>query len=112
MVVGAEAAKLNFLGVLDLFGVAVSPFHGHFGICVCVYQHVERTVSIQNGEKSDRRCDLAEDGLDFFLDFLLGLFDRGLGGLRVSVSVDCEISLDISMASLGDLPGRGILLVG
>jgi hypothetical protein len=50
--------------------------------------------------------------LDFFLDFFLGLFDWGLGGLGVRVSVECEISLAISMISSDGIPGGGILLVG
>lgn len=52
MVVGTEAAQLDLFCILDLLGVTVAPFHGHFGVGIGVDKHVECAISVQNGEES------------------------------------------------------------
>ena len=86
MVVGAEASKLDLLGVFNLLGITVAPFHRYIGVCVSVHEDVECAVAVENGEEGDRGSDLAENRLDLFLDFLLGLLG-GFGGCSFAVSV-------------------------
>ena len=79
VVVGAETPELHFLGILDFLGVAVAPFDGDFGVSVSVHQDIECAVAIEDGQEGHGGGDLSEDGLDFVLDFLFGLFNRRLG---------------------------------
>lgn len=68
-----EAPQLHLLPVLNLLCVAVTPFHGHLGVCVRVDQNVERAVPVEDGQESCRRGDLPEYSLDFVLDLFFGL---------------------------------------
>lgn len=86
VVVGAEAAELDLLSVLDLLGVTVTPLHGDIRVGIGVDENIECAIAIENGEEGDRGSNLAENGLDLFLDFLLSLFNR-LGGWGFAVSV-------------------------
>jgi hypothetical protein len=87
MITRTETSQLHFLAVFDLLCIAISPFHGHFRVSVCVDQDIEGAVSgIELREECDRGSDLAENGLDFELDFFLGLFWRRLGDLAISRS--------------------------
>lgn len=86
VVVGAEAAELDFLGVLDLLSIAVTPFHRDIRVSIGVDEDVESAIAIENGEEGDGGSNLAENGLNLFLNLLLRLFN-GLGGGAVAVSV-------------------------
>lgn len=46
VIVRAEASELDFLRVLDLFGITVTPFNGDFGVCIRIYKDVEGAVTI------------------------------------------------------------------
>ena len=84
MVARAETSQLHLLPILNLLRVAISPFHRHFGVRICVDQDVERAIAgIELGQEGHGCCDLAEDGLDFELDLLLCLLRDRLR--RVSV---------------------------
>ena len=83
MITRAETSQLHFLAIFNLLGVAISPFHWHFRVRVCVDQDIERAVAcFQLWKEGHGGGDLAEDGLDFELDFLLCLF----GGWLRSIS--------------------------
>jgi hypothetical protein len=86
VVVGAEASQLHLLGVLDLLGITVAPFHRHVRVSIGVDEDVEGAISIENGEEGDGGGNLAENGLDLFLNFLFG-FLNWLGSWGVVVSV-------------------------
>lgn len=90
VVVGAETPELHFLGVLDLLSVAVAPFHGDLGVGVGVHQDVECAVAVEDGQEGHGSGDLSEDGLNFVLDFLFGLFNRRLG-ISVETALEAEI---------------------
>lgn len=116
MIVRAEASQLHLLGVLDFLGVTVSPFHGHFGVGVGVDQHVESAIAIQHRKECNGSGNLAEDCLDFFLDFLFGLLD-GLRGLGVRIAVWCkavllvELGMAMKVLERMNLPWGRILFV-
>lgn len=76
----AEPSQLHPLPVLNLLGIRISPLDGHLAVGVGVDEHVEGAVAVELGEECDARGDLAEDGGDFGLDFLLGLFGSHGGG--------------------------------
>lgn len=98
MVICTEAPQLHFFGVFDLFGVAVAPFDRHFGIRISVDQDVEGTVSVQNGEESNGRSNLAEDCLDLVLDLFFGLLD---GGLCLGIGISARF---ISVSNVYTMP--------
>jgi hypothetical protein len=77
---------LHFLGVLDVFGITVTPFQRNFGILVGIDQDIEGAVAIKHGQECDGSCDLAEDGLDLLLDVLICLFICLLGCAVAKVS--------------------------
>ena len=79
----AEAPELHLLGILNLLRIAVTPFHRHLGVGVCVYEHVEGAVALELRQEGNRSRDLPEDGLYLVLNLLLRLF---WSGLRSSVS--------------------------
>lgn len=83
MVIRAEASQLHLFSVFDLLGVTVAPFNRHVGVRIGVYKDVERAIPVQDRKKRNRGGDLAEDGLDLVLDFLLGFLDD----FRLVVSV-------------------------
>lgn len=88
VVIRTEASQLHFLGILNLFGIAVAPFDGHIRVCVSVHEDVECAVSVQNWEEGDRGRNLAKDSLYLFLDLFLGLLNRSRTLIfRVSVAV-------------------------
>lgn len=112
MVVGTEASELHLLCVLDLFGVAVAPFHGDLGVGIGVYQDVECAVAIQDGQECDRCGDLAEDSLDFVLDLFLGLLNGGSGlGILITVEGEAWLAGWSGMHNNRDLPRGCVLLV-
>lgn len=84
MVVGAEAPKLYLLGILDIFGIAVTPFDRNFRVCICVDKDVECAVAVQHGKECNRGSDLSEDSLDLLLDLLFCFLS--FRGLRVGIS--------------------------
>lgn len=88
VIICTKASQLHFFGVLDLLGVTVAPFNRHFGVCIGVDQDVEGAVTVKDGEESNGRGDLAEDCLDFVLDFFFGLFDGGCG-LGITAENEC-----------------------
>lgn len=75
MIIRAEASQLHLFSVLDLLGVTVAPFNRHVGVRIGVYQDIECAVPVQDRKKRNGGGDLAEDGLDLVLDFLLGFLD-------------------------------------
>ncbi len=80
MVRGAKTPQLHLFSILDLLGIAVPPFHRHIAVCICIHQYIERAVTFQLGQESDRGCDLSEDGLDLGLNLCVGLLWRwGMG---------------------------------
>ena len=78
MIARAEAPQLHLLGILNLLRVTVTPFHRHFRVGVCVYEHVEGTVTLELRKESNRCRNLSEDGLYLVLDLLLCLLRSGL----------------------------------
>ena len=83
MIARAETPQLHLLPILNLLGVAISPFHRHLRVRVRVDQDVERAIArVELGKEGHGGGDLAEDGLDFELDLLFGF----LGGWFGSVS--------------------------
>lgn len=87
---GTKPPQLHPFPALNLLGVAVPPLHRHLRVGVGVHQHVEGAVAGQLREEGHRRGDLAEDGGDLGLDFLLGLFGFGFGSCRgCAVFVGC-----------------------
>lgn len=72
-----EAPQLDLLGVLDLLCVAVTPFERHVTVGIGVHQDVECAVAVQHWQERDGCCDLAEERLDFLLDFGLRLLGSG-----------------------------------
>ena len=53
MIARTEASQLDFLSILDLLRIAVSPLDGDIGVCVGIYQDVECAIAIENREKGD-----------------------------------------------------------
>lgn len=49
MIACAEAPQLHLFAILDFLGVAVTPFEGDFGICVCIDKYVECAVAVKHG---------------------------------------------------------------
>lgn len=86
VIIGAEAPELDLLCVLNILGITVTPFHGYLGVSIGVDENVECAVAVEDREECDRGSDLAENGLDLLLDFLVG-FLNGLGGWGVADSV-------------------------
>lgn len=82
MAIRREAPQLHFLGVFDLFGVAVAPLERHLAVGVRVDQHVEGAVAVEHWQEGDRRRDLPEQRLDLLLDLGLGFVGGGRGGGR------------------------------
>ena len=91
MITCAETSQLDFLSILDLFGVAVSPFHWHVGIRICVHENVECTISVEDWEEGDRGSDLAEDSLDLLLDLVFGLLRLSGGRCRITRSMSVQL---------------------
>lgn len=87
MVVCTETPKLYLLGILDLLGIAVTPFYRNIGVGVGIHKDVEGAIAIQNGEEGDRGCNLAENSLDLLLNLFFSLLDR-LDSLRLRISVE------------------------
>ena len=82
MIARAETPQLHLLPVLNLLRVAVPPFHRHLRVRVRVDQDVKGAVAgIELGQECHGRGDLAEDGLDLELDFLLRLLRGRFGGV-------------------------------
>lgn len=105
MIICAEASQLYFLGVFDLFGIAVAPFNGHIRVRVGIYQDVESAVPIQDRKEGNRSGDLAENRLNLVLNLFLGFFDRLLVVSAVLVSASRVTALQLN------IPGCRILLV-
>lgn len=111
MITRAKTPQLHLLRILDLLRVAVAPLHRHLGVGIRVHEDVERAVALELREEGDRGCDLAEDGLDFVLDFLLCLLGRRVGGSICLLA--CYTSRRISSVGLREsLLGCCVLLVG
>lgn len=84
MIARAETPQLHLLSIHYLLCVAISPFHWHFRVRVCVDQDIECAVAgIELRKERYGGCDLAEDGLDFKLNILFCL----LGGWFRCISV-------------------------
>jgi len=81
MIARAEASQLHLLAILDLLRVTVPPLKRHIRVRVGIDQHVKRAIPVQNWKESDRRRDLAKDGLDLFLDLCIRLLRSGFGRL-------------------------------
>ena len=109
MIARAETPQLHLLPILNLLGVAVSPFHRHLRVRVRVDQDVERAIArVELGKEGHGGRDLAEDGLDFELDLLFGF----LGGCFGSISA-FEVRRRDGTEGMGKgcLHWRSILLV-
>jgi len=79
VIICTKASQLHLFSILDFLSVTVAPFNRHFGVRVGVDQDVEGAVSVQNGEKRNGGGNLAENCLNFILDFLFGLLDGSCG---------------------------------
>lgn len=78
MVARTEAPKLHLLPVLDLLGVTVAPLQRNLRVRVGIYKDIERAVSIQLRQESNRGSNLPKDGLDLVLDLFLRFLRRNL----------------------------------
>jgi hypothetical protein len=75
MIHGAKTPQFNIFSILDVLGVAVSPFFVRdIGIGVGIDKDVESTPSFQHWKKGDRSGNLAYDGLDLGVNFGFCLF--------------------------------------
>lgn len=72
MAVRRKAPQHHLLRILHLLRITITPFKRNLTVSIGVDQDVERAVAVQHGEESDRSRDLAEEGLDFLLDFCFG----------------------------------------
>ena len=72
----AESSQLYPLGVLNLLGVAVAPFHRNLAVGVGIHEDVECAVTIELREERHGCCDLSKNRGDLSLDFRLGLLPR------------------------------------
>lgn len=62
MIARAKAPQLHLLSILYLFRVAISPFHWHLRVRICVDQDIECAVAgIELWKECHRGCDLAKD---------------------------------------------------
>jgi phage host-nuclease inhibitor protein Gam len=73
MIASAKASELHLFAILNLFRITVAPFKRHFGISIGIHKDVESAVSVQHWQESHGRRNLPENGLDFRLNFRLGL---------------------------------------
>jgi hypothetical protein len=110
MIACTETPELHLLPILNLLRITISPLHRHVGVCIGVYQHVERTIAIELRKESHGCCDLPEYGLYLFLDLLFGLFGGQFGAPVVVVSGMSEIEV-WWVGWGGYLLGRGVLFV-
>jgi hypothetical protein len=75
MIHGAETPQFNIFSVLDVLGVAVSPFLvWDIGVGVGIDEDVESTPTFQHWQEGDRSGNLAYNGLDLGVDLGFCLF--------------------------------------
>jgi hypothetical protein len=91
VVARAEAPELHFLAILNLLRIAVAPLERHLRVCICIHQYIEGAIPIEHGQEGDRRCNLAEDRLDFRLDLLFRLLGCCLSPALVLVSRELSL---------------------
>lgn len=73
MIVRRETPELHFFAILDFFRVTITPFDRHVTVGVGVHKYIEGTIAVKHRQERHTSGDLAEYGLDFFLDLLFRL---------------------------------------